>query len=236
LNVHEEWTDKLSDFLDGELPADEQRAVEAHLRGCGECAAVLADLKRVVVQAQKAGAVPRPPSADLWGGIAVRIDSGSASGAERSAQAPAERPAGATVTPFADRPAKAFALQSRRFAFTLPQLAAAAALVAAVSGGLVWRVVERASPRPQDQVAATRPAPRAAEPSTGAADGVDRVVPVSMADAQYDAAVSDLEGALKQGRGRLDAATIGIVEHNLQIIDQAIDQARQALAADPANT
>ena len=27
-----------------------------------------------------------------------------------------------------------------------------------------------------------------------------------------------------------------MVEHNLQIIDQAIDQAREALAADPANS
>ena len=30
--MHEEWTDRLSDYLDGELSADEQRAVEAHLR------------------------------------------------------------------------------------------------------------------------------------------------------------------------------------------------------------
>src|SRR5262249_38996189 len=64
----------------------------------------------------------------------------------------------------------------------------------------------------------------------------DTAVPVSFADAQYDAAVSDLEKALKQGRGRLDKGTIDIVEHNLQIIDQAIAQARDALAADPANT
>ena len=49
--MHEEWTDRLSDFLDGELPADEQRAVEAHLRGCAACAAVLEDLKRVVARA-----------------------------------------------------------------------------------------------------------------------------------------------------------------------------------------
>src|SRR4029079_828701 len=75
LNVHEEWTDKLSEFLDGELAADEQRAFEAHLRGCTSCAAVLADLKRVVARAQQAGAVPRPPSADLWAGIAARIES-----------------------------------------------------------------------------------------------------------------------------------------------------------------
>ena len=59
---------------------------------------------------------------------------------------------------------------------------------------------------------------------------------VSFADAQYDAAVTDLEAALRKGRGRLDATTIAIVEQNLQIIDQAIAQAREALAADPANS
>jgi hypothetical protein len=70
---------------------------------------------------------------------------------------------------------------------------------------------------------------------TGAADFA-RVEHVSMADAQYDAAVADLEKALKDGHGRLDASTIAIVEHNLQIIDQAINQAREALVGDPANS
>ena len=63
-----------------------------------------------------------------------------------------------------------------------------------------------------------------------------QVATVGVADPQYDAAVTDLENALKKGRGRLDANTIAVVEHNLQIIDRAIDQARQALAADPANS
>ena len=40
----------------------------------------------------------------------------------------------------------------------------------------------------------------------------------------------------KTGRGQLDASTIAIVEHNLQIIDQAISQAREALVGDPANS
>jgi putative zinc finger protein len=222
--VHDEWTDKLSEFMDGELAADEQRAVEAHLRGCAECAAVLDDLKRVVARAQQAGAVPRPPSADLWPGIASRIDDGrsAAAGEQRVAKTGAGR--SSNLTAFR-------ATAPRRVAFTLPQLAAAAALVAAVSGGVVWRVVERAAPA-RDQVAST---PAAAEPSGSAPDPGDQVVPVSFADAQYDAAVSDLEKALKQGHGRLDTGTIATVEHNLQIIDQAIDQARQALAADPAN-
>jgi hypothetical protein len=204
--VHEEWTDKLSEYLDGELPDGERRAVEKHLRSCAECSAVLADLKRVVARAREVGTgVPRPPSADLWDGIAARIES---------------RPI--SFTPRAPR----------RLTFTLPQLAAAAIVVAAVSGGLVW-TFSRAHAPAQD-------AARVAGPVVQDADDTPspepHAVPVAMADAQYDAAVSDLEGALKQGRGRLDASTIAIVEHNLQIIDQAIDQAREALAADPANT
>ena len=220
MTVHEEWTNRLSEYLDGELPVDERKAVEAHLTGCASCAAVLNDLKRVVA---RASAVPsHPPQADLWAGIADRI--------ERGASAP--------VMPFAAR-------QARRVVFTLPQLAAAAALLIAVSGGMAWQVASRAgrSEGLRYETAATDDSPsnvaqpfRAADaPATGAADFA-RVETVSMADAQYDAAVSDLEKALKAGRGRLDASTIAIVEHNLQIIDQAINQAREALASDPANS
>jgi hypothetical protein len=219
MTMHEEWTDKLSDYLDGELPEGESRAVAAHLRECRECAAVLNDLKRVVARAQAAGHAGRPLQADLWSGIAARIDG----------HAPA-----AGVTPFRTT-------ASRRFAFTLPQLAAAAALVAAVSGGIAWRIAGTPEARRDDA-----PAPTVATTSDSAANGTDtavsddaagvRVETVGLADAQYDAAVADLEKALKAGRGRLDPSTVAVVEHNLQIIDQAINQAREALVGDPANS
>ena len=227
MNVHEEWTDQLSDYLDGELPADARAAVEAHLKGCAACTAVLNDLKRVVARASALES--RPPQGDLWAGIASRID--------------AARP-GARVVPFGSR-------ESRRIAFTLPQLAAAAVLLIAVSGAVAWQAAVRSAGglRQTAQAVAQPPSQGFGEPrrssaddrasgggaSTGAADFA-RVESVSMADAQYDAAVSDLETALKAGRGRLDASTIAIVEHNLQIIDQAINQAREALAGDPANS
>jgi anti-sigma factor RsiW len=215
--VHEEWTDKLSDYLDGELAADERREVEAHVKSCSECAAVLTDLKRIVARAQEAAGTPRPPAVDLWRGIAARIET-----SPRSVAFPRRR-----------------VDLSRQVTFTLPQLAAAAALVAAVSGGIVWRSVDRAAGGSRSDAPAT-PAAAAqreasAEPAPGA-ESTDRIVPIGMADAQYDAAVADLEKAVKQGRGRLDASTIAIVEHNLQIIDQAIEQARDALATDPANS
>src|SRR5271170_6091156 len=33
------WTEKLDAYFDGELPADEARALQEHLRGCATCAA-----------------------------------------------------------------------------------------------------------------------------------------------------------------------------------------------------
>ena len=52
---------------------------------------------------------------------------------------------------------------------------------------------------------------------------------------RYDAAVADLERVLAEGRGRLDTATVRVLEQNLRVIDQAIEQARRAVAADSAN-
>lgn len=221
MTLHEEWTDKLSDLLDDELTPEERYAVESHLQGCADCAAVLEELKQVVSRARTIE--PRPPHADLWPGIASRINADSAPAA----------PSSGSIVPMRTR-------AGWRVTFTLPQLAAAAVLIAAMSGGLVWSLRNRLVD------VRSAEASRSSSPETSAAastDPVERealaeragVVPVSLADAQYDAAVADLERALKDGRGKLDPTTITIVEHNLQTIDEAIRQAREALAADPAN-
>ena len=217
MTMHTEWTDKLSDYLDDELEAAERAAVDAHLRQCAGCSAVLNDLRRVIALAQAAAVDTRPPQADLWTGVAERIDR---------------------------------IRQPRRVSLTVTQLAAAAVLVAAVSGGLVWQFGgskalrnqtsapnEVAQAFPASPERGTRDAGRAADGSSAAgAESAVAIVGVSLADDQYDAAVADLERALKQGRGKLDKATIAVVEQNLQTIDQAIAQAREALASDPANS
>jgi hypothetical protein len=202
MTMHEEWTDKLSDYLDGELETADRTAVEAHLRECRECSAVLNDLKRVVSHAQALDV--RPPARDLWPGVSARID---------------------RIAP------------PRRISFTLPQLAAAAVVLMAVSATLAVTLMRRTEiPNTVAQAPAALQTPASSPAATGP-DATDTpiVERVSLADAQYDAAVADLEKAVKNGRGRLDKATIDIVEHNLQIIDQAIAQARDALAADPVN-
>jgi anti-sigma factor RsiW len=205
--VSDQWTDKLSDYLDDELTTGERSLVESHLAVCPECARTLDSLRRVVDRARSAR--PAPPSTDLWPAIADQIGG-------------VRRP---DIATFQRR-------QMRRLSFTVPQLAAASLLLAAISGGLAWKLhpsAQLSSAVSAPAVAADRPA---ASPDAAAPLSVE---PVSLADAQYDAAVADLQRAVARGRGRLDATTIAIVEHNLQIIDQAIEQARTALEADPAN-
>jgi anti-sigma factor RsiW len=237
MTMHEEWTDKLSEYLDDELPPGERAAVDAHLAQCAECARTLEELRRVVETAR--ALTPRRPARDLWSGVAERMSAGSPllAGAAGSPGDPGDPEHGvARVSPFRSR-------QPWRVSFTLPQLAAASLLLAAVSGGLVWGLRGRPEgvDRGRERVAAdVRPGPdsrAAAVPDSPDGSSPAPVVSaVSFADAQYDAAVADLEKALEKGRGRLDKSTITIVEQNLDIIDRAIGQARQALEADPANS
>ncbi len=217
--MHDAWTDKLSDYLDDELSADERRALDAHLSTCAECARALDELKQVIEDAHALTA--RPPAHDLWDGIADRLVSAPGSGASHA------------VMPFRARPA-------RRFSFTLPQLVAASLLLAALSGGLTWMLRGRSDALRRERSTI------ADNSNTGVGSDVHLspdapvvgrpAAPVTFADAQYDAAVVDLEKALGKGRSRLDTSTVAIVEQNLQIIDRAIAQARQALEADPANS
>ena len=108
----------------------------------------------------------------------------------------------------------------RRFAFTMPQLVAASLALMIASGGMVWlaRLGGERTDFPAIQGEMTSP-----------------VRPANFGDAAFDQAIADLQQTLDAGRGRLDAQTIRILETNVQAIDRAIAQCREALAADPAN-
>ena len=183
--MKDQWTDRLSDYVDDEVAGAERAALEAHVAGCAACRGVLEELRRVVARAH--ALEDRAPARDLWGGIARQIGGGRA-----RARPPA-----------------------RRFSFSVPQLLAASVALVLLSAGGVWLTVAR------------RP--------TVAPLEVARLAWAS--DPRYDAAIAELQAALDAGRrsGRLDSATIRVVEHNLAVIDTAIVQARRALAADPGS-
>ncbi|MEO8227040.1 MAG: zf-HC2 domain-containing protein [Gemmatimonadota bacterium] len=202
MTMHDRWTDQMSEYLDGELPPHEHAALEAHVGQCAECARTLAELRSVVARAASLG--DRPPARDLWPGIAAMLGSDGA------------------VTPTRRTP-------PRRFSFSVPQLAAAAAVIVALTGGGVW--VLRPSTRQELPVTATAaPAPAPARSAT-----VRNAASRPTANQTYDAAVSDLQDVLAAGRGRLDTATVRIIEKNLMTIDSAVSAARRAVQADPAN-
>jgi anti-sigma factor RsiW len=113
--MEDQWTSRLSEYLDDELDAAERPACETHLASCAECRAALADLRRVVARAEALS--DEPPAADLWPGVEAAIGRGA-------------------VVPFRKR------LQVRIF-LTLPQAAAAGILLAALSAGLAWVVLSR---------------------------------------------------------------------------------------------
>ena len=117
----------------------------------------------------------------------------------------------------------------RQIVFTLPQLAMAASLLIAVASGLTWL----ATTRQPAAVTSAQPVVLAQGESVDAADG--QVLNANFADAQFNAAVSDLERILREERERLDPRTVLVIERNLKAIDAAINEARMALNNDPAN-
>lgn len=111
---------------------------------------------------------------------------------------------------------------------TLPQLAMAATLLVAVSAGVSWLAMGSRL----ETIPIERPIVAIAEPVDRQRPDVERA---NFADAQFDAAVVDLERILEEERDTLDPRTVIVIERNLQAIDEAIRQARAALDADPAN-
>ena len=59
----QDWAEKLDAYLDGELPAEEERAVREHLRGCVECAAESLDRLQMKRAVQTAGLRFKPDPA-----------------------------------------------------------------------------------------------------------------------------------------------------------------------------
>ena len=200
------WMDRLSEYLDGELAPADREALEMHLAGCDACASTLAELRAVVHRAHSLTDPAAPPA--LWGRIAAEIGA-----------APRRETPVVELATRRQRPA-------RRLSFSVPQLAAAAVALMAVSAGAMWALLR------DGQVVGM---PVAATPVSAIA-GDARLVSVDpAATAAYELAVEDLEKVLQESRGRLDPTTVAALEENLALIDRAIADARAALARDPAS-
>jgi predicted anti-sigma-YlaC factor YlaD len=213
--TNHKWPERLSEYLDGELNKMDRDALEAHLGGCAECSALLEEIRAVTV---RAGSLDdRPPARDLWAGIAERI------GASSGMDIPTPRASAVSIESAPSFRRKLFA---RRVTLGLPQLAAAAIALVVASGAVVGSFIGSGTGS-------------AARGSSTVPVGAGVVTVANLSDlggARYDSAVAELEQALSANKGNLDSTTVRIIRQNIAIIDQAIDQAQRALAADPANS
>jgi negative regulator of sigma E activity len=226
------WTERLSEYHDGELSPAEYAECAAHLAECAECRDVLQELHLVTVAARADR--DRQPAANLWPGILAQIENAGSAQAEPYIATTSAEPSVAPLR--SEMWGRASGRPTRRqITFSLPQLALAASLLMAVTASVSYLAVQRSTPGTIAQSPTPHEVPiqAMAEPSETPPGDVQRA---NFANAQYDRAVADLEGMLRDQRDRLDPRTVVVIERNLTVIDDAIRQAQAALDADPANT
>ena len=200
------WTDRLSDYLDGELPPAQRNSLEAHLETCAECAHVLEELRAVVSRTR--GLQDTPPQKDLWSGIERAI-----------ASLPQED---GQVIDFPTRLRSIDPLEDDgRLRLSLSQVAAASLILMVGSAAAAWSLRPLASSARVDE-------------DTGIAAVVQAFLPVGVGE-RYSEELAQLEALLSQHRDELDPNTVRILEKNLAIIDRAIQESGEALAGDPGN-
>ncbi len=169
--MDEHWTDRLSEYIDGDLDPRERAAADAHIGGCTACAALAAELRAVRDRVRLApDAAPEPR---VWAGVAAAI-----------AAAPR------TPTPRHAAPALFW---RRRLLLSVPQLAAAAVVLVVASAGAV---ALRLGARPVAPAAV--PAARAARTARTAAAATPLTLTAAEArgGVELERAASELEAAL----------------------------------------
>ena len=192
------WVDRLSEYVDGDLDAATTRELEAHLTTCAECRATRDELVRVVAKARAIGY--RMPDRDVWSRIEAQVT-------PQRADAPIPR------------------IGPRHLTVSIWRLAAAAAIVAGLAGGLAWMVATRGAGGGITIV----------QDTTIAQSATTTLPPSAVAVASYREAAADLERAFEAGRATLRPETMRVIEENLRSIDVAIAQADSALRADPGS-
>ena len=125
------WTDRLSEYVDGELDPPTRVAIDAHLATCAECRATRDALTRVVARARR---VPdREPSRDLWTSVEAAFEA-------------------SRVTPMPSAP------RPRLVTLPVGRLVAAVAAVAIIAAGVAWMVASTRTAPPLAAVPDSAPA------------------------------------------------------------------------------
>ena len=231
------FNDRLMAYLEYEVDDAARAALERHALSCDDCGALLADLRKLRVDA--ANLPELTPSRDLWSGIAARIE------------APVV-PIGGTKEGFVPARNRRW-LSSAAIAASLV-LAAGVGYFAAVEtrpavvadNGLLGDTLTPVVVTPQVVDSTPGAAPRFAQTQSVPAPTATRAEPrdatpgtatlaLATLTADYDREMVRLRALIEQRRNQLDPVTVAIIEKNLQVIDTAIAECQHAVARDPSS-
>ncbi len=238
------FDDLLADYFEGTCEPGTRNAMDSHRVACLRCAAIVRDIEKLRIDA---GALPElMPSRDLWVGISERIDrevvAAPSFGASPQFSAPGlTRGQPVRPVPFLKWGVAAAALiavtSAVTYYATMARVQRESMTTVAVipSGGdtAATIVVNRPDSTPNVDLSTLH---QPAAPLAGST-----VLPVSGRAARvpaivtYDHEIADLRNVLAQRRVDLDPSTVAVIEHSLTTIDAAIQEARTALASDPAS-
>ena len=115
-----------------------------------------------------------------------------------------------------------------------PAFLAAAALLLVAGSSAVTAIALRGSRDRNTPVGGSQVAGRISQP-TAASSGPASLAQFTVVESDYLRAVNDLTATLDSEHGSLSPETIAKLRESLKVIDAAILEARNALAADPAN-
>jgi hypothetical protein len=243
----ERFNDRLADLLERDLPEPARAEMEAHALACEACGPLLADLRRLRIDA--ANLEELAPSRDLWTGIAARIETpvvsiGTGANGQTVNATRRRSPVwiglaaaalvAVTATTTYQIARQSFANQNNAAPASQPVMTTAALtpVVDTAPAKNTPAVTEKSGAAPLVRTTTTTPKPQAAPPATVTlASNTGKLSPAQT----YDLEISRLRQVVDSRRNQLDSATVAVLEKNLHIIDDAIAQCRKALENDPSS-
>lgn len=221
--MNDQWSDRLSEYLDDELDVDDRRLLEEHLVDCESCRGTLSELRQVL---GKARALPdHTPSEELWRAIVAQIE-------DHPVEVPAPRREARTVRGASKQH------MNRGVNLPLPQLIAACLVVMVVSAAIGWyaRPVGDDSLKPiRDGVILAQDRGTPGVKMQPVDDDLWRESGNELAAVRWEEAVRDQEFVYRQMKSQIDTTTVRVLEKNLGLLDQSIDEIREARDQDPEN-
>jgi hypothetical protein len=245
----DEFGDLLADVLERSVDESTRARVEAHALACGECGPLLADLRKLRIDA--ANLPELTPSRDLWSGIAERIETpvvsiGSSGTAAEASPRRSRRLAPVWLGVAAAGLVAVTATITHEItkrsvgATTVAQRPAPAIADTHTTVAMHPAAVNPSAPTPNGATSATSQPVRGDAPPTRPSSAASATTSLASnksgkvsAEQTYDQEIARLRAIVNKRRPQLDSATVAVIEHNLKVIDDAIAQCREALRKDP---